>query len=109
MLSDDGLDLPGYFKLTKVEKESYDGKARNLVLSRIITQSRTSSRTRTYLKEQYYVNQANYPSTVVETIALITSFGPNSGRSGGGGGGEKNAEEPEAVVSIHLAIDIILT
>ena len=74
VLSDDGLDLPDYFALTKVEKESYDGKACDLVSSRIIIQNSTSSRTRTYLKEQCYVNQSNYPNTVVATIALITSF-----------------------------------
>ena len=107
VLLDDGLDLQGYFKLTKVEKESYDDKSRDLVSLRIIIQNSTSSRTRTYLKEQYYVNQVNYLDMVVKMIALITSFGSNSGRNGGGGGGgeDKNTEEPDAVVAIHLAID----
>ena len=81
VLSDDGLDLPDYFALTKVEKELYDGKARDLVSSRIIIQNSTSSLTRTSLKEQYYVNQANHLKTVVKTIALIASFGSNSGRN----------------------------
>ena len=50
------------------------------------------------------MNQANYPNTVVAAVALITSFGANSGRNGGGGGGQ-NTEEPEAVAAIHLAVD----
>ena len=73
-------------------------------MSRHIIQNSTSSCTCTYLKEQYFVNQANYPNTVVVAVALITSFGANSGRNGGGGGGQ-NAEEPDAVVVIHLAVD----
>ena len=45
-----------------------------------------------------------YPSTIVATIALITSFGANSGKTGGGGG-EKDTNKPHTIVSLHLADD----
>ena len=46
----------------------------------------------------------SYPSTVVAMVALIPSFGANSGRTGGGGG-EKDTNKPDAIVSLHQADD----
>ena len=76
--------------------------ARQLVCARLIVSNSLSSKTRIFLKEQYVVNQSNYPDTVVEVVAMITSFGNND--KGGGRGNHNNTNKiPEAIVSIHLA------
>ena len=46
----------------------------------------------------------NHPLTIVSTVALITSFGANTGKTGGGEW-EKNTDKPDAIVSMHLAHD----
>ena len=58
-----------------------------LVAPPLIVKNYTSSRDHTYLKENYFVSAKNYPSTAVGTVALITSFGVDIGRTSGGGGG----------------------
>ena len=55
-------------------------------------------------KNNYFVDAKNYPSTIVVTVALLTSFGANSGRTSGGER-EKDTNKPDAIVSIHLADD----
>ena len=44
----------------------------------------------------------NYPSTIVATVELTTSFEANSGRTGCGGV-DKDTNKPDAIVSMHLA------
>ena len=68
----------------------------------LIVNNCLSSETRSFLKEQYIVNQSNYANTVVEAVAMITSFGNDD--TGGGRGNNKITDKiPEAIVSIHLA------
>ena len=46
----------------------------------------------------------NYPSTMVATVALITSSGANSWRTYSGRG-EKATNKPNAIVSLHQGDD----
>ena len=46
----------------------------------------------------------NHPSTIVVTVALITSFGANRGRIGGRGG-DKDVNKSDTIVSLHLVDD----
>ena len=112
VLTDDGIsDLIGYFALTQEQREDYDELARQLIFARLIITDSLSSKTRVFLKEQYIVNQSNYPDTVVNTVAMITSLGNGAvnGTTNGKGGGRGNNNDanknPEAIVSIHLAND----
>ena len=99
MLSNDGFsDLKDYFSFDQTKKDKYDTLAREL---RLIINNSLSLKTRIYFKEQYVVNQSNYSNTMVEAVAMITSFGnDDAGRDRGNKNTNKN---PEGVVSIHLA------
>ena len=105
VLSDDGLSgLTDYFSLgTDAEREMYDEKARQLVCARLIINNSLSNKTRVFLQEQYVVNHSNYPDTVVEAVAMITSFGNDSGGGKGGKNNNNTNKNPDAIVSIHLA------
>ena len=105
VLSDDGLSsLTDYFNLgTDAERETYDEKARQLVCARLIINNSLSNKTRVFLQEQYVVNHSNYPDTVVEAVAMITSFGNDSGGGKGGKNNNNTNKNPDAIVSIHLA------
>ena len=50
------------------------------------------------------MNVKNHPSTIVATVALITSIEVNSWRTGGSGG-EDDRNKSDAIVSMHLADD----
>ena len=104
MLSYDGLILIDYRALPIEDKDKYDNLARELVALRLIIKNCTSSRARTYLEENYFMDAKNSPSTIVTTIALIISFGASSGRTSGGGG-EKDTNKLDGIVSLHLADD----
>ena len=58
-----------------------------------------------YLKEHNCLGTKNYPSTIIDSVALITSFGANSERNDGCGGGVNDADKSDAIVSLHLAED----
>ena len=105
MLSDDGIsDLKDYFSFDQTKKDKYDTLARQLVCASLIINNSLSSKSRIYLKEQYVVNQSNYPDTVIETIAMITSFGNNdTGRGRGDNNNNNMNKPPEGIVSVHLA------
>ena len=105
MLSDNGFTLKDYWSFSIEDTEKYDNLAHELVASCLIVKNCTSNRAHTYLKENYFVGAKNYPSTRVATVALITSFGPNSDINGVSGGGEKDTNKPNAVVSLHPADD----
>ena len=102
VLNDDGVsNLKDYFSFDRDRKIKFDELARQLVCARLIINNSLSSKTRTFLKEQYIVNQSYYPDNVIEAVAMITSFGNDDiiGR-----GNNKNTNKiPEAIVSIHLA------
>ena len=50
------------------------------------------------------MNHSNYSNTVVEAVAMITSFGNDSGGGKGGKNNNNNTNKnPDAIVSIHLA------
>ena len=102
MLSDDDFsDLKDYFSFDQAKKDKYDKLVRELVCSRLIINNSLSSTTLTYLRKQYVVNQSNYPNTVVEVVAMMTSFGNDDVDRDRG---NKNTNKiPEAIVSIHLA------
>ena len=102
MLSDDSFsDLKDYFSFDQAKKDKYDTLAKELVCSRLIINNSLSSKTRKYFKEQYVVNQFNYPNMVVNAVAMITSFGNDDVDRGRG---NKNTNKiPKAIVSIHLA------
>ena len=36
-------------------------------------------KTQNYLRDQYVVNQSNYPNTVINAVAMYTSFGSDIG------------------------------
>ena len=108
VLNVDGItDLVGYFALTQGQRDDYNESARQLICARLIITNSLSSKTRNFLKEQFVVNQSNYPDTVVDAVAMITSFGNGSSNGKGGGKGNSNDanKTPEAIVSIHLADD----
>ena len=102
VLSDDGVsDLNDYFSFDQTKKDKYDTLARQLVCARLIINNSLSSKTRTYLKEHYVVNQSNYPDTVVKAVAMITSFeNDNMGRDKGDNNTNKT---PKGIVFIHIA------
>ena len=105
VLRDDrGLNLTNSHTFVQSRKEKYDTLAQRLIASCLIVKNSTSSLAHTYLKEQYYVNQTNYPDRVIMTVAFITSFGENSTRTGGGGG-SKDTERPNAIVALYLVDD----
>ena len=79
----------------------YDTLARQLVCARLIINNSLSLKTRTYLKEQYVVNQSNYPDTVVEPVAMITSFGNDD--TNRDKGNINTNKLPEGIVPVHLA------
>ena len=101
VLTDDGVSgLKDYF-FDQDRKDKFDELALQLVCTCLITNSSISSKTCTFLKEQYVVNQSNYSDTVIEAVAMITSFGNDDiiGRSN-----NKNTNKiPKAIVLIHLA------
>ena len=102
VLTNDGVSgLKNYFSFDQDRKDEFDELARQLVCARLIINNSLSSKTRTFLKEQYISNQSNYPDTVIESIATITSFG-NDDIIGRGNNKDTN-KIPEAIVSIHLA------
>ena len=105
VLGDDGLSsLKDYFNLgTDAKREAYNEKARQLVCARLIINNSLSNKTRVFLREQYIVNHSNYPDTVVEAVAMITSFGNDSGGGKGGKNNNNTNKNPDAIVSIHLA------
>ena len=102
VLNDDVVsDLKDYFSFGQDRKDKFDELARQLVCARLIINNSLSTKTRTFLKEQYIVNQSNYPNNVIKAVVLITSFGNDhiTGR-----GSNKNTNKiPEAIISIHLA------
>ena len=103
-LSDTGLfSLTDYFNLgTDAKREMYDESAQQLVCARLIINNSLSNKTHIFLREQYVVNQWNYPGKVIEVVAMITSFGNDN--VAGRGNSNKNANKtPEAIVSINLA------
>ena len=103
MLTDDGISgLKDYFYFNQGSKDKYDVLARQLICARLIINNSISSKTRKFLKEQYVVNQSNYPKTVVKAVAMITSFG-NDDIGGGRGNNKIRNKIPKAIVSIHLA------
>ena len=99
-LSDDGNhSLQDFFSLDQAKKNKYGKTARELVSSRLIINNNLCTKTCTYLRDQYVVNQSNYPDTVVDIVAMIASFGTDEGD-----GSNKNTNEiSEKIVSIHLA------
>ena len=87
------------------DKDKYDNLACELVASRLININCTFSSACTYLKEEYYfVDAKNCQSTIVTTVALITSFWANSGKTSGCGA-EKDVNIIKVIVSIYLADD----
>ena len=106
VLNDDGLSggLVDYYNLgTSDERKVYDEKVRQLVYARLIINTSLSNKTHIFLREKYVVNQSNYPDTVVEAVAMITSFG-NADSGGRGNNNNNNTNKtPKAIVSIHLA------
>ena len=100
-----GLTLANYHILDRSGENKYYSLARKLVASRFTVKNNQSSRARTYLKDQYFLNQANCLDKIIEAVTMIISFGKNSGSSGSGGGGDKNTSETDAIVSLHLADD----
>ena len=112
VLKADGiLDLTGYAALTVELREDYNERARQLICARFIVSNSLSEKTRIFLREQFVVNQNNYPDTVVDAVAMITAFGhgrargPNNDKGGGGGNNNDTSKTPETIVSIHLAGD----
>ena len=106
VLKVDGIsDLVDYFALDQAQRDDYDELARQLVCARLIVNNSLSSKTRTFLKEQFVVNQSNYPDTVVDAVAMITLFGNGNDKGGGGGNNNNVNKTPESIVSIHLADD----
>ena len=59
-----------------------------------------------YHKNQYFVDQVNYPDAVIAAVVMITSFGKNSWSDGNEDGGDKNTSKTDAIVSLHSADDI---
>ena len=109
VLKRDGIrDLIGYSTLTAEKRVEYDELAQQLICARLIVNNSLSEKTRIFLKEQFVVNQNNYPDVVVNTVAMITAFGhghvsgPNNNKGGGGGNNNDASKTPEAIVSIHL-------
>ena len=103
MLNDGALsDLTDYFSLNQAGKDKFDELSRQLVCARLIINNSLSAKTRTFLKEQYVVNQFNYHDNVIEAVAMITSFG-NDDVTGKGNNNKNKNTIPEAIVSIHLA------
>ena len=86
------------------DKAESDSLTCELIASQLIIKKCTFSRARTYLTENCFVDRKNYALTIVLMVALITSFGANSGRTSGGER-EKDTNKPDAIVSIHLADD----
>ena len=83
----------------QTNQNKYNNVAHELVASSLIIKNSLSSKTRSYLKYQYVVNQSNYSNTVVAAVAMIASFGSD-------GGDKLNKtmnETTEGIVSIHLA------
>ena len=105
MLSDDGLSggLVDYYNLgTSDERKVYAEKARQLVCARLIINNSLSNKTRIFLREQYVVNQSNYPDTMVEVVAMFTSFGNADSGARGNNNNNNTNKTPEAIVPIHL-------
>ena len=103
VLNDGGLsDLKDYFSLDQDGKDKYDELARQLICARLIINNSLSAKTHTFLKEQYVVNQSNYPNNVIEAVAMITSFG-NDDITGRGNNNKNTNKISKAIVSIHLA------
>ena len=102
MLCGDGIsNLKDYFSFDQTKKDKYDTLARELVCARLIINNSLFSKTCIYLREQYVVNQSNFPDTVVEAVAMITLFGnDDTGREKGNNNTNKT---PEGIISIHLA------
>ena len=95
VLSNDGSsDLKDYFSFDQSKKDKYDKLARQLVCARLIINNSLYSKTRIYLKEQYVVNQSNYPDTMVEAVAMITFCG-NNDTSGGRGNNTNTNKIPK--------------
>ena len=104
VLCDDGsLTFATYHGLDHSKKDLYDNLACKFVASCLIIKNSLSKHAHTYLNEQYYVNQTNYPNTMITEVVLITSFGWNSGSVGGGG--DKDINKPVAILLLHLADD----
>ena len=74
-LSDDGNhNLKDHFPFDQTNKNKYNKAAQELVVSSLIINNSLSSKTWSYLRGQYVVNQSNYPDTVVKAVTTITSF-----------------------------------
>ena len=75
VLTNNSLNLTTYqTTMVQVDKDKCKDLACKLIASRFIVKNCTSSCARTYLKENYFVNEKNYPLTIVATVALIVFF-----------------------------------
>ena len=90
-----------YFYFDQTKKDKYDTLTWELVCVCLIINNILSSKTRIYLKEQYIINQSNYPNTVFKAVAIITSFGNDD--AGRDRGNKNTNKTPEGIVSIHLS------
>ena len=80
MLRNNGnLTLANYHALQQPGKYKHDNLARELVASRLIVKNSLSTRARTYIKGQYFVNQSIYSDTVIAAVTMVTSFGKTLG------------------------------
>ena len=97
--------MTAYEAMSANDKAVINNLAHELIPSNLIVKNCTFSYACTNQKENYFVDAKNYTSTIVATVALITSFGANSGRTGNGNLDEKNMDILDVIVSLHLADD----
>ena len=97
VLVDNGnLTLRNYYSFDQTKTDEYDTTARELVAFCLVIRNSLSSRTRLYLKDQYVVNQSNYPDIVVTAVLMITSFGTDIGN-------ERKKLQMIALIQLYLS------
>ena len=83
VMSDDGNhSVQDYVSFDQTKKNKYDKAVKEFVNSCLIINNSLSTKTHSYFKEQYVVNQSNCPNMVVNVVAMITSFGADDGDEG---------------------------
>ena len=104
VLANDGnLTLTNYHTRNQSGNDEYDTVASELIVPCLIIDNSPWTQALMYLRDQYFVNQSNYPNTVITASTMITSFGIDFVPMVNGDKGDKNTNNTNTIVSIHSA------
>ena len=103
LFNDGNLTFTNYHNLDQSGNDEYDTVASELFVPHLIIKNSPSTQASMYLRNQYFVNQSNYPNTVITASNIIASLGIDFVPMVNGNGEDKNTNNTDNIVSIHSA------